>query len=319
MDVNCTLEWFDTCPTDIYTSGCGDMTLLQSPAYISAVAEKEDQRAKYCKISINGQNAGYAGFLEKKVLGKGLHIIKLDRGPVWDEGFGDISHFEAFLKAFRSSYPKRLGRRIRFIPEIPVNDDVEQTLKNHRFRKKSEPYQTLIVDLTQDPKDIRDRFRKNWRGSLNKAEREGLQMDWDDEGKYAHWLTKFYCFDKRTRGYKGPSQKFLNLLAKHCVPNKEYLIGRVMQDGLAIAAILVLLHGHKDRRAATYQIGWNTQKGRETGAHNFALWQAVLELQKRKTHTLDLGGVNDTEGEHVKKFKTGMGGTLLTLPGVYVG
>ena len=108
-------------------------------------------------------------------------------------------------------------------------------------------------------------------------------------------------------------------MAKHCVPNKEFLIGRVMQDGLAIAAILVILHGHKDRRGATYQIGWNTQKGRETGAHNFALWQAILELKKRKTETLDLGGVNDTEGEHVKKFKTGLGGRIVTLPGVYVG
>lgn len=311
--MNCTLTWLDEVPDEKR----GPPTLLQSPSYIAAVAEKERQTVRVCNIGIDGQDAGHAIVMEKKSLG--LHSLILDRGPVWADGFGNDDHFERFLTTFRKTYPKRPGRRVRFIPEIARNDNIHGVLRKNRFRKKSEEYQTIILDLTEDSKDLRDRLRKNWRGSLNKAERENLTMDWDDDGKYAHWLTKFYCFDKRTRGYKGPSQKFLNLLAKHCVPRKEFLIGRVMQDGLAIAAILLLLHGHKDRRGATYQIGWNTQKGRAAGAHNFALWQAILELQKRNTETLDLGGVNDTEGEHVKAFKTGMGGRLVTLPGIYVG
>lgn len=307
--MDCTLTWLDDVPADI----SGTPSLLQSPSYIAAVAEKESQNMRVFGIDIDGQNAGHGIVMEKKSVG--LHSVILDRGPVWAAGFGTEEHFGAFLSAFRKTYRKRPGRRIRIIPEIENTEHIKAVLRKHKFRKKSEDYQTLIIDLTLDSKDIRADFRKNWRGSLNKAERENLEMQWDDEGKYAHWLTKFYCFDKRTRGYKGPSQKFLSLLAKHCVPNKEFLIGRVMQDGLAIAAILLLRHG----RSATYQIGWNTKVGRETGAHNFALWQAVLELQKRNTDTLDLGGVNDTEGEHVKAFKTGMGGTLITLPGVYVG
>lgn len=292
-------------------------SLLQSPSYLAAMAELEQQSPRYCRIIIDGQDAGYAACLEKTALGRTLHTLSLDRGPVWNDGFGDLSHFEAFLQTFRAQFPRRFGRRIRIIPEIAENDAFGEVLPRYKFSKKSLDYQTITLDLTQDPKDIRTQFRRNWRGWLNKSERADppLSMHWDDEGKYMHWLTKFYCFDQRTRGYNGPSEELLKMLAKHCVPKKEMLIGRVMQDGLAIAAIMLLLHG----RAATYQIGWNTQKGRKVGAHNFALWQAILELRRRKTVTFDLGGVNDMEGEHVKTFKTGMGGTLVTLPGVYVG
>jgi hypothetical protein len=309
--MTCTLTWLDEVPDN----KSGAVTLLQSPSYLAAIAELERQSPRYCRIILNGQDAGYAACLEKAALGRTLHTLSLDRGPVWNDGFGDQSHFEEFLKAFRAEFPRRVGRRVRIIPEITDNDDLGTVLHSHKFTKKSQDYQTITLDLTLDSKDIRAQFRKNWRGSLNKAEREELSMDWDDEGQYAHWLTKFYSFDRRTRGYGGPSEELLKMLTKHCVPKKEMLIGRVMQNGLAVAAIMLLLHG----RAATYQIGWNTQKGRETGAHNFALWHAILELQKRETVTFDLGGVNDTEGEHVKAFKTGMGGTLITLPGVYVG
>ena len=311
----CSIRWSDD-PTTIrkeYFQKVNKTNLLQAYAYGLAMRDIKRQNPRLGVVEIDGQEAGIVQILENKALKGLLQAVILDRGPLWFEGFGNFEHFEAFLAAFRDHYPQRLGRAVRFIPEIQPSENIEKTLQKYGFKRKSKEYQTLIVDLTQTPETLRENLKKNWHGSLKKAEKSALKIDWDNQGLHLLWLMKFYDFDKKTKGYDGPPVELLNTLAKYFIPENGLLIGRALYEGRAIAAILIFCHG----RGATYQIGWNTQEGRKYGAHNKLLWDAILLLKARGLTAFDLGGVNDTEAQNVKKFKEGLGGDLLSLPGIY--
>lgn len=80
-----------------------------------------------------------------------------------------------------------------------------------------------------------------------------------------------------------------------------------------IAAMMFLIHG----RAATYQVGWTSDQGRDSHAHNLILWKGIEELQARGVQMLDLGGVNTARSAGIARFKLSTGGQLLTLSGTY--
>ncbi|MEM7651334.1 MAG: GNAT family N-acetyltransferase, partial [Pseudomonadota bacterium] len=222
-------------------------------------------------------------------------------------------HFKAFAAALRDHYPKRLGRSMRFIPEIAPSEEVDALLKTHGFRKKTKEYQSLTVDLTQTEENLRANLRKNWHSTLKKAEKSGLSVEWDEDGLHLPWLLKFYSFDKKTKGYDGPSVELLEALSKTFTPEKGMVIARAMLNKRAVGAILIFCHG----RASTYQIGWNAQEGRKHGAHNLLLWNALLYLKARGATEFDLGGVNDEDARSIKTFKEGLGANLVSLAGLY--
>jgi lipid II:glycine glycyltransferase (peptidoglycan interpeptide bridge formation enzyme) len=78
--------------------------------------------------------------------------------------------------------------------------------------------------------------------------------------------------------------------------------------------MMFLIHG----TAATYEVGWTSDKGREIHAHNLILWKSIEELKSRGIRMLDLGGVNTTRSAGIARFKIGTGGKVLTLAGSYI-
>jgi len=312
----CTIQWSNL-PINIweeYFQKVNKSNLLQSYKDSLALPNVKGQTPRWALLEIDGVQAGLFQILETGFLGNMIHAVILDRGPLWFDGFGSEQHFEAFIRAFRSEFPRRFGRRVRFIPETQDSPQVQNILKTVGFRKTPAPgYQTMWLNLERDEDTLRANLVKKWRNTLTKAEKQGMSVEWDEKGTHFEWLMKFYSFDKKTKGYSGPSVEFLRALAQRFAPSGEMLIGRAMKDGRAIGAILLFCHG----RSSTYQIGWNTREGRDLGAHNLLLWDALKILKNKGITGFDLGGVNDTQAQNVKKFKQGLGGDLVTLPGLY--
>jgi lipid II:glycine glycyltransferase (peptidoglycan interpeptide bridge formation enzyme) len=78
--------------------------------------------------------------------------------------------------------------------------------------------------------------------------------------------------------------------------------------------MLFLIHGE----AATYQLGWTSDQGRDLHAHNRLLWAAIEELKTRGVRWLDLGGVNTQRSAGVARFKIKTGGRVVTFAGTYI-
>lgn len=282
--------------------------LLQSYSYALAACVVNHQQARWGLIKIDGAEAGLVQVLEAKALGGLMHALIIDRGPLWFEGFGNAEHLQAFATEINRQFPKHLGRARRFIPEAQGVQDLPGFKKTTAM-----PYKTIWLDLTKSEEHLRRGLRKNWRGSLKKAEAANLDIEWDERGLTLPSLIDGYTRDKKTKGYDGPSVKILMELAKNFVPQKKLLIGRALTNDKLCASILILCHG----TSATYQIGWSNDTGRKLAAHHFLLWQALLKLKQNNIQDFDLGGVNDETAQGIKTFKEGMGGTLVTLSGLY--
>lgn len=288
--------------------------LLQSYDYAQAVCPLYGQRASWGLIKIDDQDAGLVQIQEAGILKKAIHAIILDRGPVWFEGFGTDDHIKAFFETFARQFPRRLGRRRRIIPEVLDTADMRTYFTEEKYRCRVQPgYQTIWWDIRPDEEVLRAQLKQKWRNMLNKAEKSDLKIEWDKKGTFFRWLLTNYQSDKVHKGYDGPSLRIMQSLGRVFGQNGQMLIGRALLDDKAVAGILILCHG----AAATYQIGWSSQQGRDTAAHNLLLWESVSHLKKNGVHDFDLGGINDESAKGVKRFKEGTNGDTVIYLGQY--
>jgi len=288
--------------------------ILQYKAHGQAVCDNTPKQNRYGLIHINNETAGLFQFQEVSFLAGFVHGITLDRGPLWLPGYGGAAHIKPFFEEFNKLYPRRLGRRRRIIPETPDGPAARQLLAGTGFKKleSGTSYQTIWLDLTSSPETLRAGLKQKWRNALNKAEKSGLNLEWDLERKYLPWLLKVYGLDKRQKGYPGPEASLIEKISEKAGPN-NVIIGRARLDNDLVASILVLKHG----RSATYQIGWTNEKGRAHSANHLLLWEVLNVLKNNGVKELDLGGINDDRAKGIKKFKEGLGGDTITLVGHY--
>jgi lipid II:glycine glycyltransferase (peptidoglycan interpeptide bridge formation enzyme) len=175
---------------------------------------------------------------------------------------------------------------------------------------------TVILNLTHSDAQLRAAMDARWRNRLAAAEGAGLQVQrvGANPAQYA-WLMEEELKQRLSRGFSGLPLGWINQYIharKHV--SKTALILRADAAGERAAAMLFLIHG----QAATYQVGWSSDVGRDLNAHNLLLWQAMQELRQRGVRRLDLGGVNTERSAGLARFKIGSGGEVLTLSGTYM-
>ncbi|MCK5384574.1 MAG: peptidoglycan bridge formation glycyltransferase FemA/FemB family protein [Alphaproteobacteria bacterium] len=293
------------------------LNLLQSEEYLYAVSRLNQQRISRSLIMVDGEEAGICSVLEAGLFKNALHGIILDRGPLWFESFGKPAHFEGFVRELAQKYPRRFGRRVRFIPEYEDIQATRQIMRTGGFRQGgSEGYETIWLDLRLSKEILRKNLNPKWRNKLNQSRRNPLKLIWSDAGTnttHFKWLMAQYIRDKVMRKYDGPSYKTMKALGDSFSRGKNMLIGCALLDKQPIAGILLLIHGS----TATYQIGYTSESGRENRAHYALLWAALSKLKEQNIDNFDLGGVNAKGAKGVRTFKKGMGGTIEKTLGLY--
>ncbi len=291
--------------------------ILQSYHYAQSAAKTWGQRAQWGLITIDGVEAGLVQIMESKMLFGAIHGVILDRGPLWFDGFGTAVHIKLFFDNIRQKLPQRWGRKCRILPEVEAGGTIDQIIKQCGFNKKSDilGYQTIWWDLNIDDENARANLKSNWRGSLKKAEKSDIKIEWDFEKKSYTLFKACYMADKAAKQYNGVSPKLLDNLALFSPQHSPMIIGKAILKGQEIGAILILTHGS----CATYQIGWTLDKGRETCAHHLLLWSARKVLRQYNINMLDLGGINeqDEKAKGLSAFKRGTGGEIVQLAGQY--
>ena len=288
--------------------------LLQSDSYVRTMAQLDNQKQRRGVIEIDGNIAGLIQILEAGILNNAVHGVIVDRAPLWLDGYGSAQDFEMFLKAFTREFPKRFGRRIRFIPEMENNVVCRELLQKYGYKSSNNHgYQTIWLDIRPELDLLRKKLNPKWRNKLVKSEKRGLDITFGDATQYFPWLIKNYAKDKALRGYDGASPKIITALVKEFSRGENMLLGTALLEGEPIAAILIFIHGS----SSTYQIGYTSDSGRANCAHNLLLWRAVEELKAGNITDFDLGGVNDESAKNVKTFKEGLGGKLYETLGIY--
>lgn len=290
-------------------------TLLQHFPYAKAERLVNQRSARNGVIKIDGEEVGLVQVGEAALFGKLLHVVSLDRGPLWFPKCDTLENIGLFFAEFRRQFPRRLGRKVRILPEVDdggLNRSVlaeAGLIRNEQF----EGYQTLWLDLRANPDKLRGRMDSDFRRMLAKSEKSDLDISEDWSGLSADGFLGAYEADKAQKGYSGPSRQILEALLKFMVGRKEALILTAEISGELVAGVMLLVHGS----AATYQVGFNLEAGRKAAAHHALLWRGLLALKDRGVLDFDLGGVNEAGARGVAKFKRQLGGRAVTLAGFY--
>jgi hypothetical protein len=215
-------------------------------------------------------------------------------------------------KALKKTLPLKGIRFMAITPEVAEG----QAHGLHPMRRIMSGMSTVMLDISLPMSDIRAQLEGRWRTSLVGAEASEMKVHrvGTNEGQY-RWLLdteKQQRVDKQLEGL--PIPFFDMYVQSRKQPAKNILTLRSDLGRDRIAAMMFLIHGE----AATYQVGWTSDQGRELNAHHLILWRAIEELRERGIRVLDLGGVNTIRSAGVARFKMRTGGKILTLAGTYI-
>ena len=242
--------------------------------------------------------------------GSVLSMALCSRGPVWLQAMSaqDKTHV---YKSMRKSLPLKGLRLVLITPEEARSG----SLGLSHWRRVMTSYATVMLDLKQSPQDLRAGLDAKWRNRLVAAEASELKVQrmGSNPGQY-RWLLDQEEAQRQQRGFAGlPLPFFDAYIQSRKQPDKTVLTLRADLGRERVAAMMFLQHG----QAATYQVGWSNEQGRQLNAHNLLLWQAIAALQQRGIQVLDLGGINTARSAGIARFKIGTGGEVLQLTGTY--
>ena len=241
----------------------------------------------------------------------GLEVVRIHRAPVWLVKNPSPDLVLAVLHELRTAYPAKWSRRLSFLPDLPESPKTHELLRKAGFHPRDNtPYRSSYLDLTPPLAEIQKGFSKSFRNSLKTSAGLDFTIIVDPSKIAVHDMLVGYVKDRAKGKYRGPSVKFLRTLHKNCRPH-EWLLLEAWHEDQLIAVQLFVLHGN----AATYQVGWTTDRGRNACAHHAMMLEAIKRLKQAGVEGLDLGGLALDKNEGLNTFKKGLGGSDYTLTG----
>lgn len=293
---------------------CGQSSLTQGFGYNQAMLTVEGWRPRLGIVELADRPIGLVVMSERRLL-KLVRIARLHRGPLLLPAARKPSVFAMVMKLIRKEYPSGPLSWTAVVPEWPAGPESDAMMRWAGWRRDKAPgYRTIWLDLRQPEASLRAGLAQKWRNALNQADRAGLTLEIDRDGKtLLPWLLERYQADKAAKGYRGPSARLVIRMRTGMYKDGDILLIRACKDGEPVAGILVLGHG----RSTTYQIGWTNPAGRAARAHNLLLWRAIQELKAQGRDWFDLGGLLPDAAPGVTAFKRGLGGEEVELVGTW--
>lgn len=304
MNGEITIEW-DVCKGQqwqtLYAQAMDAAALQQSYAY-GEMAKRLNVTLKRAVIFCDAQPVALVQATQKRV----FRLFKLSlamRGPVWLKPLS-TDRKQHILRALKASHKGRL----LLMPEETDGFAVKG------LRRVITGYNTVVIDLRQSEEVLLAAQQGKWRNRLRAAQKSPLRIDKiGQKTENYRWLLDQEVEQSRRKGYAALSPLLVPVYQLQA--GKDGVLGvQAWLQNSRVAGMLFLLHG----KTATYHIGWSDDAGKKHNAHNALLWEAMLQLKAAGIEWLDLGGVNDRDGEGLTRFKLGTGGEVRTLCGTYL-
>jgi lipid II:glycine glycyltransferase (peptidoglycan interpeptide bridge formation enzyme) len=262
------------------------------------------------RVMQDGEQLAQAQFIVRKWGNLGAMAL-CTRGPVWSKVLPPQEEAKVYA-ALKNSLPLKGIRFMAITPEVAVG--VAHGLRS--IRRIMSGMSTVMLDITPSVDELRAQLDRRWRHRLVGGENSDMTIHrvGTNAGQY-RWLLDAEMKQRTDKNLDGlPVQFFDNYVDSRKQPAKNILTLRADRGRDRIAAMLFLVHGE----AATYQVGWTSDAGRDLHAHNLILWKGIEALKERGVRMLDLGGVNTIRSAGIARFKMSTGGKVLTLAGTYI-
>ncbi len=266
-------------------------------------------RVLRARVHADGVPVAQAQFIVRK-FAKYVSLALCTRGPLWLQDLSAKDKAAAY-KEMRKTLPLP---GLRFMMVTP-NETLQEQPGLPTVRRIMSGYSTVMLDISRPLDVLRANLDGRWRQPLHRAEKSELNVQrmGTNPGQY-RWLLDAEMQQRVDRGLEGmPLVWFERYAESRKQPSRNLLSLRADVGRERVAGMMFLIHG----AAATYQVGWTSDAGRDLHAHNLMLWRAIEELRERGVRSLDLGGVNTQRSAGVARFKMATGGTVRQLAGSY--
>jgi lipid II:glycine glycyltransferase (peptidoglycan interpeptide bridge formation enzyme) len=235
------------------------------------------------------------------------------RGPIGALDAPDVRR--AALAALRTLSRQEGLATLKVDPAATAESDLGRALLVVPWRaaSKVQPPRTRIVDLSLTEDELRAQLRRKHRQYINKAERDGVAVEWleaasDSIGQALADFYRIYTFTAERAGFVARARRYYERVWELFAPGGRAALLFATRNGERVATLFCFVCG--DRVAEAF--GGMTDVGADSRANYLLKWEAIRGFRQRGAATYDLWGLA-TGG--IAQFKEGFGGQQVDYVG----
>lgn len=225
-------------------------------------------------------------------------------GPLFNHDFDYNENAAAILGDLYEE--DTILKYIRIYPMKPHHERDAAWLADKGWQRPSAPFHksiTIMLDIEDRIDIIRARLKKKWRYDLKRSEGLDHRFRALDNKRYISVFADAHnemCRKKRLKEEMVPEEL---LIMKERLGD-DLLIGAAFENSLFTSgwAIAMFLDTAYVLKAVT------TERGRDTRASYFCLWEAIKYLKNKGCRRIEMGGIDPDGNKGVTHFKRGLGG-----------
>lgn len=293
--------------------GANCSNLLQSWAYGEAKKKCEGWQVQRAVFSNKNGPIAIVQVL-KKTYFEVFKVYRVNRGPIFMKS-ASLEEQAGVMELLGRLADWRRGQLLLIAPELESNAQNAILMAQLNYRQfQGQAWSSAYIDLRVKVDAIRKNLDGKWRNMLNTSEKQGLLLEVGHDDQLFEWMLDRYSELIAEKRFTGIPFPILRALWKISDDHTQFIIMRAVHNGESVSCIFVLKYG----ATATYLIGWNGNQGRQLKAHQFLLWNAIVELKQRGCHWFDLGGIDVYNTPGISEFKLGLNGVRYELIGEYL-
>jgi lipid II:glycine glycyltransferase (peptidoglycan interpeptide bridge formation enzyme) len=292
-----------------------DLSYRQCSSYAEQAARRVGAAFELnCILTQGGELIGLAEVRVKSAPMTPWGIAYTNYAPmVMREGRFSERDFGRCVDALREEYVGRRRFVLRIVP--PPSGGFFQKVQAHCLEASgfrpglSQARKTLLLDLAISPDEIRRNLDPKWRGSLVRAEKNGIGItrsaELQDFERFNHLFLE--CTERK-RFMPDQDVEFFKRVQTRTPASQKMILHLAWDRGELIAGHLGSYIGD----TAVYLLGAANLRGRNLLASFLLQWHAIIHAQRIGSRFYDLGGVDEQGNPGVFRFKRRLNGRPLT-------
>jgi hypothetical protein len=243
--------------------------------------------------------------------GTGAGIAYIRWGPLWRlrGAPADVEVVRRALRVLRDELSRRRGLVLRVYPLafLPEDETLAHVLEGEGYAPHADGKRdsTLLLDLEPPLPELRASLDQKWRNGLNRAERNGLELEAGEDDALFDAINEMYEQMKaRKQLSEANDVEHLRRVQRQLPDGSKLRVVVCRQRGELCAGAIFAAIGDTGLyvRGATSDLGMKTQ-----GSY-MVQWAFITWLKERGFGRYDLNGINAVTNPGTYHFKRGLGG-----------
>ncbi len=286
-----------------------DANLFQTWDYDAIRCGKENISHLVLHVAEKVVAAAQARIASIPLLGWGAAYIRW--GPLWQpvNQAPDPIIFQQALRALRNEYVHRRGLILRIFPIL--FDDNSNTYTDILSEEGYTPVpeekrgRTLIIDVSTPIDDLRKKLDPKWRGHLNRAERNQLEViEGTDDALFADFIGLYRALLDRKKFEEPNDINEFRMIQQNLPLEYKMRIFLCKSEGVISAGAICATIGE----TGVYLFGATNEQGMANKGSYMLQWKAIQWMKNNGCRSYNLYGINPQTNPGTYSFKAGLAG-----------